>query len=177
MAEQSLNSILDDINTQIKTVSFGGKITTWNLAYSQEKDGKVFPLVNNGNRNGHKISWDDKYPLQTYHRIISSENETDTSLGFGSKPYRRREYQMRLVGIGSKLKLSAASYEDNQEICKAVSDALPSFLSGTEFVEVTGQEVIKQNVYDEEFKDTKMKHLSLEGIAFWIEYTLKIQVC
>ena len=37
MAERALNSILTDINTQIKTVSFGGKITTRGLCYLQEK--------------------------------------------------------------------------------------------------------------------------------------------
>ena len=177
MAERSLNSILDEINTYIKTVSFGGKITTWNLAYLQEKDEKTFPLVNQGNRNGYKISWDDKYPLQTYHRIIDVENETDASRGFGSKIYRRRTYKMRLVGIGSKLKLSVAPYEDNQEICKTVADSLPSILSNKEFLEVTGFEVTKQEVYDNEFTGIDQKSLSLEGIAFWIEYDLKVQIC
>lgn len=177
MAERALNSILTDINTQIKTVSFGGKITTRGLCYLQEKDGKTFPLLNQGNRNGVKISWDDKYPLQTYHRILDVEKESDLSQGFGANSFRQRVYSMRLVGIGSKAKLSVAPYEDNQEIAKAISDVLPSFINSNEFLEAEDHEVIKQNVYDEEFAGIEIKKLSLEGIAFWIDYTLRITIC
>ena len=85
---------------------------------------------------------------------------------------------MRLVGIGSKAALSASAYEDNQEICKAVSDTLPSLLTGKEYLATAEHEVIKQNVYDEEFAGTiELKKLSLEGIAFWINYELRIKIC
>ena len=178
MAERSLNSIIYEINTYIKTVDFGSKITTWGLCYQQEKDTKVFPLLNEGSGQGRKIQWNDTYPLQTYHRILSNEKETDQDRGFGSKAYQERVYQMRLVGVGTKALLSASSYEDNQEICKAVSDAIPSLLSNKEYTEMNEHEVIKQNVYDEEFTNTvELKKLSLEGIAFWIDYELRIKTC
>ena len=146
MAERSLNSILTEINTDIKTVSFGSKVTTWGLCYQQIKDEKTFPLLNQGSGQGRKLQWNDTYPLQTYHRIISSEKEIDASRGFGGKPYQERVYQMRLVGIGSKAALSASAYEDNQEICKAVSNVLPTLLSGKEYMGTAEHEVIKQNV-------------------------------
>jgi hypothetical protein len=178
MAERSLNSILTDINTNIKTVSFGGKITTWGLCYQQIKDEKTFPLLNTGSRNGQKISWDDKYPLQTYHRIIDVTKETDVTKGFGSKVFRQRVYKMRLVGVGNRQQLTSSGYEDNQEFAKTISDVLPSFLSNKEYLEVTDYEVIKNTVYEEEFNGVeKNKTLSLEGIAFWIDYTLKINIC
>lgn len=175
---RALNSILTDINTAIKTVSFGSKITTRGLCYLQEKDGKTFPLENTDTRNGHKVSWDDKYPLQTYHRILELEKETDTTQGFGKNISRIKVYTMRLVGIGSKTKLSTAGYEDNQEIANAVADVMPDFISSTEYVEFTGIEVIKQEVYDSEFAGVDhQKKLSMEGVAFWIDYTLKIKTC
>lgn len=177
MAERALNTILDDINTQIKTVSFGSKITTRGLCYLQEKDGKTFPLENTNTKNGLKISWDDKFPLQTYHRILSVEKESDTSQGFGKNVSRMRVYNMRLVGVGSKSSLSTAGYEDNQEIAKTVVDAMPDFISTKEYLEVEGYEVIKQNVYDSEWGGVEIKKLSLEGVAFWIDYTLKIRIC
>lgn len=178
MAERALNPILEDINTQVKTVSFGSKITTWGLCYLQEKGDKTFPLLNSGNRNGKKIVWNDTYPLQTYHRIISSEKETDNSQGFGGNAFRQRVYSMRLVGVGSKLKLSAAPYEDNQEFANAISDVLPSFINSNEYLTVTDHQVIKQEVYDEEFSGVdNQKKLSLEGIAFWIDYELRITIC
>lgn len=178
MAERSLNAILTDINTQIKTVSFGGKITTRGLCYLQEKDGKTFPLENTNTKSGLKISWDDKYPLQTYHRILDVEKDTDQSKGFGASPQRQRIYSMRLVGIGSKTKLSAAPYEDNQEIAKVISDALPNFINSNEYLESGDTEVIKQAVYDSEFAGVDhQKKLSMEGVAFWIDYTLRITIC
>ena len=178
MAERSLNSILTEINTDIKTVSFGSKITTWGLCYQQTRDNKTFPLLNEGRGQGRKLQWNDTYPLQTYHRIISSEKETDSARGFGGKPYQERVYQMRLVGIGSKAALSASAYEDNQEICKAVSNVLPTLLTGKEYMATADHEVIKQNVYDEEFAGTiELNKLSLEGIAFWIDYELRIKIC
>ena len=178
MAERSLNAILTDINTQIKTVSFGGKITTRGLCYLQEKDGKTFPLENVDTKSGLKISWDDKYPLQTYHRILDVEKDTDVSLGFGSKPHRQRIYSMRLVGIGSKTKLSTAPYDDNQEFAKTISDVLPNFINANEYLETGDNEVIKQVVYDTEFAGVDhQKKYSMEGIAFWIDYTLRITIC
>ena len=177
MAERALNAILTDINTQIKTVPFGSKITTRGLCYLQEKDDKTFPLENTDTKNGLKISWDDKYPLQTYHRILSAEKESDTTQGFGKNVSKTRLYSMRLVGIGSKTSLSVANYEDNQEIAKAVESALPIFINTNEYLEVESLEVIKQNVYDSEWPGVEIKKLSLEGIAFWIDYTLKIRIC
>ena len=179
MAERSLNLILDDINTQIKTVSFGGKVTTRGLCYLQEKDEKIFPLENTGNKNGNKISWDDKYPLQTYHRIISPiEKDIDLTKGFGANAQRQRLYSMRLVGIGSKDKITSTAFEDNQEVANAISDVLPSFITTNEYLEIGESEVIKQEVYDSEFAGvTHQKKYSLEGIAFWIDYTLRITIC
>lgn len=177
MAERALNAILTDINDQIKTVSFGSKITTRGLCYLQEKDGKTFPLENTNSKSALKISWDDKYPLQTYHRILSQEKESDASQGFGNKSSTTRIYSMRLVGIGSKASLSAAGYEDNQEIAKAIEAALPPFINTNEYLESDSSEVIKQNVYDSEWAGVEIKKLSLEGIAFWIDYTLKIKIC
>lgn len=177
MADRALNLILNDINTQIKTVSFGGKITARGLCYLQEKDGKTFPLENTNTKNGLKISWDDKYPLQTYHRILDVSKESDVTQGFGKNMSRVRVYEMRLVGIGSKTALSVANYEDNQEIAKTVADAMPDFISSKEYLEIGDMEVIKQNVYDSEWAGVEIKKLSLEGIAFWIDYTLKIRIC
>ena len=177
MAERTLKAILDDINTQIKTVSFGSSITTRGLCYLQDKDERIYPLENTGSGQGRKISWDDKYPLQTYHRIIELEKNNDNALGFGANSFRQRVYTMRLVGIGSRGKLTSANYEDNQEFANVIADALPAFLSSSEFLEVGDMEVIKQEVYDSEFSGVSLKKLSLEGLAFWIEYTLTVNIC
>lgn len=177
MAERALNAILDDINTTIKTVSFGSKITTRGLCYLQVKDEKTFPIENKDTSNALKISWEDKYPLQIYHRILEVNKETDPAQGFGKNASRTRVYSMRLVGVGSKTALSAAGYEDNQEIAKAIADAIPAFISSKEYAEVTGMEVIKQEVYDSEWAGVEIKKLSLEGVAFWVDYELRLANC
>lgn len=177
MAERSLNSVLDDINFEIINATYGAKITARGLCYLQTKDDKTFPLENIDTRNARKISWDDKYPLQIYHRILASTRETDVTQGFGKKAAGVRVYEMRLVGIGSKTALSTRSYEDNQEIARTIADAIPPFITTKEYTEVTGMEVIKQEVYDSEWAGVEIKKLSLEGIAFWIDYTLKIRIC
>ena len=178
MAERTLNTIIGEINTAIKTVSFGDQVTTRGLCYLQEKDEKTSPLENTGNRNGNRISWDDKFPLQTYHRILSPlEKEADLSKGFGKNAFRQRVYNMRLVGIGSRSKLTTNTYEDNHEFANAISDVLPDFITTKEYLEEGDHQVIKQEVYDSEFGGIDQKKYSLEGIAFWIDYTLRVSIC
>ncbi len=179
MAERIINDILGDINsTIVNTVSFGSLITTNRLCYLQTKDAKTFPLLNTGTGQGTMISWDDKYPLQIYHRILDMEKEIDQSRGYGNKPYEERVYFMRLVGIGSKDALSSTGYEDNQDFCNAVSDAIPNFVNQNEYIQTGDHEVIKQTVYSTEFAGiTEMEKLSLEGVAFWIDYELRVEIC
>jgi len=179
--ERSLDALLTDINNTIKTVSFGADITTFNLCYQQTKDEKTFPLLNKGgspNAEGDIIHWDDRSPLRAYHRLIAPiEQETDPSRGLGKNPHRRRSYPMRAVFIGTRKFLTSAGYEDNENFARDISNVFPPVLSGNETIEIQNMEVDKNTVYEEEYEGVDLTKLSLDGIAFWIDYTIKGKIC
>ena len=184
----SLKTAIDSIDSTIaNAVSFNP--TFYGICTLQEKNEKTFPLQNKGQGQGAKISWNDKKTLQIYHRIIDLEKESDPSLGIGSKPYIFRTYSMRLVGLGTRELLTVADYEDNDQICNTISDSLPNFVTSLIYLEAGDHEVDKITVYESEFagvtssrtkassgSDT-FKDKTLDGVAFWIEYTLKFKIC
>lgn len=175
--ETPLINIVRSIDTQIaNSVSFTP--TFYEICTLQEKDGKTFPLQNIGSGQGRKISWDDKYPMVLYHRVLDVEKLTDPNQGVGSKPYEFRLYTMRLVGIGTRKLLTVADYEDNDQFCNLISDSIPRFITAKTYCEVQEHQIDKLTVYETEFANqTTFKDKTLEGIAFWIEYTIKNKIC
>jgi hypothetical protein len=152
-------------------------IRTFGLCYLQEKDGKTAPLQNLGGAQGKRVQWDDTDALRTYHRILSSNEITDPSAGFGKSPRKFTIFQMRLVGIGTRKLLTTQDYEQNQEVCQDIKDLIPVWLAPGCVATLTESEVNKLTVYESEFAGLDMKKLSLEGVAFWINYELKLINC
>jgi len=185
VAERSLNSILTEINAAIKKVSFGSEMTTYNLCYQQTKDEKTFPILNLGggssSRNtsdGEIIHWDEKEPMRVYHRMIGPvERETDNTKGLGNNPAKIRIYFMRAVFLGTRRALTSAAHEDNDTFAREAADIFPSILSAKEIINIENTEVDKNTVYEEEFAGGDLQKLSLDGIAFWIDYTIKARIC
>jgi len=177
--ERQLNVILNNINTTIKTVGgFGSKIITYGLCYQQKKDDKTFPLLNTGGGQGKIIDWDDKEHLRVYHRIVGEvKEEADKAQGFGAKPSKVRIYPMRAVFVGTRKALTTATFEDNEDLARQVSNTFPNFLSGKEVIIIEELEVNKNTVYEEEYEGVDMKALTLAGIAFWITYTIRSKIC
>lgn len=169
----SLITVIDAIDSALPFNPTFHKICTL-----QTRDEKTFPMRNIGNGEGEQISWDDTYKLQIYHRILDVENESDPNQGIGNKPFEFRLYTMRLVGIGTRELLTVANYEDNDQICNTVSDAIPRFINARNYVQVIDHEVDKLAVYESEFNGaTEFNSKTLDGVAFWIEYTIKMKVC
>lgn len=178
--DRTLDAILTEINNSIKSgVSFGSSITAYNLCYHQEiPDRGTVPLLNQGNGQGKFIEWDDREPLRCYHRITDKiARETDPDKGIGRRPARYATYPMRVVFLGTRKDLTTAGYEDNESFARDVADAFPNFLSGKETAEVADIEVNKPVVYADEFPDVELEKLSLDGIAFYIDYELKAKLC
>ena len=75
-----LDELLTNINSDIAGALAYPKFRQWNQADLQVKNEKTFPIVNNGNSRGFAISPDSTEALQCYHRVISSETETDPVL-------------------------------------------------------------------------------------------------
>ena len=173
MAVKVLDNLLEEINLNLQnSLSYGSDIQFWEQAYLQEKDGKTSPLVNQGSENGHRISLDDRYPLQIYHRLIDSETIEDPTLGKGAFPYRKRVYSMRLVGIGNTKRLTSRSYEGNDDVKNEVYFAMPKNLVNKERVQAGNENTNKLDVLSEEFDGVSFPKLSLELIAFYIEYQI-----
>jgi len=173
---RTLNEILTEINSLIESgmvysSDTYSSVDYYNEAILQEIDGKTFPIINSGNRQGSKISIIDN-SLICYHRVIDSETEVDPKLGYGKYPYRKRIYTIRNVWIGEWKSISTYSYEFNDDVKNDIYSAFPVRLSGKERIFTTNESVNKQTVLDEEFPNYNFKNLNLELIAFYIEYQI-----
>lgn len=173
---RKLSEVLGDINAKIDTnLVPAWQVTYYLLATQQTKDGKTFPMLNIGHKEGQKISIEDKKPLQIYHRLLSQEQINDPEQGKGGKPARFRVFTMRMVGLGWRNLLTAESYENNSDLAIHVFEAMPNFLGSTEYIEIVAEETDKQTVIEEEFPGylDSVKVLNLEYVAFYADYTLK----
>lgn len=166
---RTLDQILTDINARIAANLSYSNVVYWNEAILQPKDDKTFPIVNSGDKTGLQISPID-FSLQTYHRIIDSETQTDPSRGFGKYPYRKRIYTIRNVWIGDLSSISSQTYEFNDDVKSDVYAAFPVSLDSKEFVQTTNEVTDKFQVLSEEFEGFDLNNLSLELIAFYIDY-------
>jgi len=177
--DRTLDAILTELNSTIKTVSgFGSKITSYNLCYQQTNEKGTFPLLNLGSGQGKIIHWDDRETLRCYHRLTDKvERETDADKGIGANPARYATYKLRAVFLGTRKDLTSMSYEDNESFSRDVADIFPNFLTNQEMISVTTIEANKPVVYSEEFAGVELEKLSLDGIAFYIDYELKARVC
>lgn len=162
---REIKDIVKEINEKITYDA-----TFYDLATLQTQNDKTFPIVNTGN-GGVKISPNDKF--QVYHRILDSETETNTELGKGKFPYQHRIYSMRLVGIGRQ----NGNYDLNDKVKNEIYDQIPVVLSQNEIVTVGDENVIRSEVFGDEFSGYDFEKLNLTVICFYIEYTIKQKIC
>ena len=163
--------ILDEINLKL---TFDKTIVKHGLATLQTKDDKTFPLINLGNGQGKKISPEDNF--QIYHRILDSETETDTNLGKGKFPYKNRIYQMRLVGIGGMRGITNG-YDINDKIKNQVYDQISTILSQGEVITPGDENIIRKDVFGDEFDGYNFEKLNMDLVAFYIDYEIKQRIC
>lgn len=168
-----LNELLDNINSDIAGALAYPKVKYWNQADLQVKNEKTFPIVNNGNSRGFAISPDSTEALQCYHRVISSETDTDFTKGKGRHPYKIRTYTIRNVWIGTLKRLPSKVYESNDDVKNDVYKAFPTILNQKEIIRTVGESVDKNEIMSTEFAGNDMKQLSLELILFSIDYEIR----
>lgn len=176
MSASTLNTLLTDINTNVASSLAYKDAVFYTQAELQTKDEKTFPLINNGDRSGNKISLNDKHSLQSYHRVISSETNSDYNGGKGKYPYIIRTYTIRNVWLGSLRRLPGQVYESTDDIKNDVFSAFPVILTNKEIVKVNSENIDKQAILDEEFAGYDTKHLTLELVIFYIEYEIRQKV-
>ena len=182
----SLNLKISSLNSSLQSsLDFGDKTTFYNLCQLTEKTNpqdvsQTYPIENIGDGQARLIHPNDTYPLQIYHRLLDTTKDNDFTLGLGNKAQGTLNYSLRLVGLGTRNSLTVAGFEDNQEFAAEVAENIPSILvtgGKKDFIEVTDIEAVKQNVWNEEFIGIDLKHLKLDRIAFYVEYTLKVKIC
>ena len=171
----SINELLEDLNKRILT-SLPFRAVLYEQAHLQPKNEQTFPVVNKGNRKGIVISPNDNVPLQAYHRILESTTDTNPELGYGKKAYRKRIYSVRNVWIGSLKRLPIKSFETNDELKNEVFKAFPNVLTNNEVIIPISESVDKLDVLSEEFDGINMSSLSLDLVAFYINYEIHQRV-
>jgi hypothetical protein len=172
---------LTEINSAIQAnLAYGDSVQFFRQAYLFDKDGKTRPLLNTGAEAGQYISYDHGYPLQIYHRIVSNDTDVDTAAGKGRYAYITRTYNMILVGMGNTKKLTDRAYEGTDDVANEVFAAMPMPLAdawifpGT--INPNKHEVIEQEFAGDAGAATYINKLSLELVAFTIEYQIQQKV-
>ena len=168
-----LDDILENINSSIAQNLKLPKVVYYREAALQQKDDKTFPMVSGGNRKGTQISPNSNIALQAYHRVLSSETETDYSRGKGRYPYKMRTYTIKMVWIGSIAKLQTKSYETNDDVKNDVYAAFPTVLKNKELVRSVNENINKTDILSDEFSGNQINHLNLDLIIFTIDYEIK----
>lgn len=169
-----LNELLVEINSVLGTLPYSSITEFYELAYLQDKDDKTFPLVRTNQTNGIQISPNDK-KFRFYHRLISQEEESNTTQSKGNDTIYYTIYNLRLVGIGLRRFLSSANFEDNADLALAVKKKLiqnPVF-SDTSKLTPLSSNTDKISIFNEEWNGYELGHLSLELTAFTIDYQIK----
>ena len=183
-----LDNILEEINASLKTNlngldeygNLGNLIQFWREAWNEEFDdinaeGLTFPTVNQGSGSGTRITPDDNYALQVYHRVLDSENVEDTSKGVGKNIHRFRHYSMRMVVIGNINLLPVRTFETNTDLMSLVYQAMPRFMNDPykESIIMGNEQPNKITMYSEEYAGHNFKHLMLNLLGFYVDYVIQ----
>ena len=167
-----LNELLQDINATIASTLPYPKAVYYAQAHLQTKNDQTFPIVNKGNRKGIQISLNSKVALQCYHRLLESKTQSDVLLGYGKKTYSKRIYTLRNVWLGYLGMLPKKPFETNDNVKTEVYKAFPKILTNKEIVFPQAESVDKLEVLSEEFEGINLGNLSLDVVAFYIEYEI-----
>ena len=171
-----LNEMLEDFNAQVAAAMELPKCKYWQEAFLQTRDELTFPIVDNGNLKGHQISFNDAYALQSYHRVISSITQSDPTGGKGRYPYRYRVYTIRNVWLGNIKRLPKKPFRTIDDVKNLVYEAMPVRLTNGHNIFTQNESINTLSVLDEEFAGHDWSHLSLDIMAFYIEYELRQKI-
>lgn len=176
-----LDNILDELNLSIKQnlnavsgyTNLGNNSQFYNQTQLTQKDDIAFPVVLTGDYKGTKISLDDRYPLQIYHRIINANSESDPNSGYGAKSYYENIYEMRLYCLGTLKNLNNPDHDFNVDIMETVYYTLPHALSYRERILPQDRSANVLEILSEEFSGAMTKNLITRHVAFTIDYNIR----
>ena len=180
MKPRLLHDILTELNQDIKNYLnslsafnlLGSNTTFYKQCSLQEKDGRTFPIEKTGSGKANFVEIDSKKPLQIYHRVLNADHENNTSLGYGAKSHRVRNFNMILVCFGTLKYLNNPNHDATTDFCKHIIDAIPTGLDQGETVIIGNENVDMLEVMNTEFEGATLKNFSVVNIAFTVEYTI-----
>lgn len=148
-----------------------------------EENEKTFPIEIKG-KEGCKIIFDDRQPLQIYHRLITQSKETDPTVGMGDKVYERFISTIRLFAVGTKESFTPTCEDSNLDwlskvdtsIARKPNIALEGFRNVR--VRITGSNPHQSEIVEAEFPGFDGRKLNpLSVIAFSIDYEISGLIC
>lgn len=185
-----IREITTILNQSLKDGNFHGRKfqsgVWYGLAYLVDRDDKVGdefikvrrPSIIDNNGEGTSVDYDDTYPIQFYHRIISPLQYVDMSgEGFGNPNSSNKEIaDMVLICMGDRSKVGAY----NEDICAAIVNDLTRELSPTQLsvlglqsatIEVTDTNLNPIEVFEQEYNGVDFS-LAPENFMIAIKYKL-----
>lgn len=140
-----------------------------------ESESLTFPY-RDGDKKG-KIGPDDRYEIQSYHRIIDSAAPIDDDNSFGRSKSRRHVYRVRMVLMFKKLLPETERLLT--EIIMALPDRIENEVEGYDLAEMNNEITVIHNhdtIKTEEFNDAWSDKFS-KFILRAIEYNLEFIPC
>ncbi len=185
-----LREIIVILNQSLKDGNFHGRkfqSGVWHgLAYQierEEKDGENFyksmrPAIFDNNGEGTSVDYDDTYPIQFYHRMVSPLKYLDMSQdGFGNPNSSNKEVaEMVLICMGSRTRVEAY----NEDICAAIVNDLTRELTPTQLttlllqsatIEVGEVNLDSKQVFEQEYNGVDFG-LAPEDFMLSIRYNI-----
>ena len=178
-----IDQIIETINTSLASSLDCPQAVIYGLTELITKDGKTFPIQVQG-AEGCEIVFDDRKPLQIYHRLIDVRKEASPLSGVGDQIYEAFTAQVRLFGIGNKDSFTPMCMESNLEWANKVDIAIirkftPGITGFTNVrIGVSSMNSHQSEIIEAEFKGFSTQKLNpLKVIAFSIDYSITGFIC
>ena len=178
-----IDQIIETINSQLTVSLDCPQAVIYGLTEVITQGEKKFPIQIKGSE-GCDIIFDDRKPIQIYHRLLDLRKESSPLSGVGDNVYDAFTAQVRLFGIGDKDSFSPICYDSNLEWATKVDAAIMrKFTPGiTGFsnirVAVSSTNIHQSEIVAAEFPGFNAQKLNpLEVIAFSIDYSITGLIC
>lgn len=154
----------------------------WGIAHLEQRDGLTIPVSYKGAGDLENISFDDKYALATYHRIISEDEARDSNLGFGSNLQVSQTYNIRLVVFCNMRNFSDNGADLTYSLKDDIASLIPSKLTSAQLttlqaqsclINISGKDLDKRRVFNEEMDGSEFK-IEPSHVLFVINYTIRL---
>lgn len=165
-----MSELIDYIDDQIKSCI--PECYQYGLCHLLIGDNGTFPAT--VEKNAKKVSFDDRYEIVTYHRLLNGSPDPREDASFGKTVTVQNNQRVRLV-IATKLDSDDARIDD---IINAMPDSFE--MDDYEFVNVSKNISLirdRESVWDIEFPQAYRDKYQMKWNLYAVEYDLKYIKC